>query len=201
MKNQSLLNIKMSRYIIPFIIIFLTAACKQSEYDKLVKEEMSKEVVHDSLFLGMTFGITKQDFFDECWKLNSKGLVTHGPDNRFVSYTLPMKEGDDTTNRIRMLFYGLFDDNKVMTGMKLQFSYHAWSLWNKSKQSDKLVPIVMDTLRKWYPGNDFLKVNSKNTQEDIYVKVDGNRRILISPIDDVREVKVIIDDLRYILDK
>ena len=191
----------MNRYIITYIVILLLASCKQSEYEKLVKEEMSKDIIHDSLFLGMIFGQTKQEFFDKCWKLNSKGLVYHGPDNRFVSYTLPMKKGEDSTNRIRMLFYGLFDDDKIMTGMKLQFSYHAWSLWNKSKQSEKLVPIVMDTLKKWYPGNDFLKVKFENDQEDIFVKVDGNRRIIISPLDDAREVKVIIDDLRYILDK
>ena len=197
MKNQSLFSLKMSRYIIPFIAILLIASCQQSEYEKLIKNEMSKDVVHDSIFLGMNFGQTKQDFFDKCWKLNSKGLVTHGPNNQFVSYVLPIKEGDDTTKSIRMLFYGLFNDDKIMTGMKLQFSYQAWSLWNKSK----LVPVVMDTLKKWYPGNDFLKVDSKKSQDDILVKVDGNRRIIIRPLDDTREVKVIIDDLRYILDK
>lgn len=201
MKNQNLLNLKITKFIYLLTFCIGLISCNKSDYTKLVKSEMSKNIEHDSLFLGMTFGQTKQEFFDKCWKLNSQGLVMQGPNNQFVAYNLPLKKGDSLTKSIRMLFYGIFDEKKIMTGMNLQFSYNAWSLWNKSLQPDKLVPVVQDTLIKWFPGNDFLKVNIKKNEKDLLVKVDGNRRIIIKPIDDNREVKVRIDDLRHVLDK
>ena len=200
MKNQSLLNLKTTKIIYLFFFCIGLISCNRSEYSSLVKSEMEKDIEHDSLFLGMEFGQSKQEFFDKCWKLNSKGLVSHGPNNRFVAYNLPIKEGGDVTKSIRMLFYGIFNEDMAMTGMNVQFSYNAWSLWNKSLQPDKLVPVVQDTLNKWFPGNDFIKVKIKKNEKDLLVKVDGNRRIIIKPIDDNREVKVRIDDLRYLLD-
>ena len=43
---------------------------------------------------------------------------------------------------------------------------------------------------KWYPGNDFMKVN------DVLVKVDGNRQIRLKTKSD-QDVSVIIEDLAY----
>jgi len=200
MKKQGLSNSKEIKAFLLTILIMSCIACNQSEYTKLVKSEMSKNIIHDSLFLGMKFGQSKQMFFDKCWKLNSQGLVSHGPSNDFVKYDLPLKEGAESTESVRMLFYGIFNDEKKMTGMKVQFSYNAWSLWNKSLQPEILVPAVKDTLKKWFPGNDFIKIKISKNEKDLLVKVDGNRRIIIKPIDDNREVKVRIDDLRYILD-
>ena len=85
--------------------------------------------------------------------------------------------------------------------MDMKFRYVAWSLWNKSLQSDKLVPVVKDSLKTWFPGNDFIVIPAKKTKGEIHVKIDGNRRILIEPITDSRTVDVRIDDLRYVLDK
>jgi hypothetical protein len=200
MKNQYLLNLKITKRIFLVIVCVSFVACNQSEYSKLVKSEMSKNTTHDTLFLGMTFGISKQEFFDKCWKLNSEGLVSHGPSNDFVKYNLPLKEGAPLTESIRLLFYGIFNEEKKMTGMNVQFSYDAWSLWNESLQPDKLIPVAQDSLKKWFPGNDFIKVKIKKNEKELFVKVDGNRRIIIKPIDDNRELKVRIDDLRYLHD-
>ncbi len=200
MKNQDLLNLKITKSLFIVIICISIIGCNQSEYTKLIKSEMSKNIVHDTLFFGMNFGQSKREFFDKCWKLNAKGLVSHGPSNDFVRHDLPLKEGMDMTQSIRMLFYGIFNEEKIMTGMNLQYSYNAWSLWNKSLQPEKLVPVVKDTIMKWFPGNDFIKVKIDKNEKDLWVKVDGNRRIIIKPIDDKREVKVRIDDLRYLLD-
>jgi len=84
--------------------------------------------------------------------------------------------------------------------MDFQFYYDAWSLWNKELQSDQLIYSVKDSLTTWYPGNDFIEVTSKDSIIT-FVKVDGNRRIMINPLDDDRIVKAKIDDLRYILNK
>jgi hypothetical protein len=162
---------------------------------------MAKNVVNDSIIFGMKFGQTRQEFYDQCWKLNNQKIITQGTSNKFVTYKLPIKESDSTKQAIAMLFYGTFNKQKIMTGMDMKFHYVAWSLWNKSLQSDKLVPVVKDSLKSWFPGNDFITINAKKTKGLIHIKVDGNRRIIIEPLKDTREVDVRIDDLRYLLDE
>lgn len=162
---------------------------------------MAKGVIHDSLLFGMKFGDHKQDFFKTCWQLNQKGIVNNGPGNKTVKYKLPLKADAPAENEMTLLFFGDFNTENIMTGMDLEFYYNAWSLWNKSLQSDKLLPVVMDSLKKWYPGNDFIRVPLKNDSLELFVKVDGNRRITIKPIDHESIIKAKIDDLRYVLEK
>lgn len=162
---------------------------------------MAKGVVYDSLLFDMKFGQRKQEFFQKCWQLNQKGIISNGPGNESVKYMLPQQSETNSEQNITLLFFGDFNENKIMTGMDYQFYYNAWSIWNKKLQSDKLVPVVMDSLKKWYPGNDFIKVPLKKDSTEIFVKVDGNRRITIRPLDDDKIVKAKIDDLRYVLEK
>lgn len=199
-KKLNFILLKGSILFIFAIAGILLISCTKSKYASLVKSEMGKGVVYDSLIFGMKFGETKQDFFDQCWKLNNKGIIMQGPQNNFVKYDLVPKEKDSTINSITMLFYGVFNKEKIMTGMDMKFYYIAWSLWNKSLHSVKLVPVVRDSLKSWFPGNDFITVPSKKPKGDIYVKVDGNRRIVIKPLENTKEVHVRIDDLRYKFD-
>jgi len=181
------------------LLIILLLGCSESKYSTLLKTEMAKGIVHDSIFLGLKLGQTKKEFFDTCLKLNKDRVVTNGADS-FVEYILPIKAGGNSHQTITMLFYGIFNKENTMTGMKLQFSYDAWSLWNKSLQSDQLLLAVKDTLDDWYPGNDFIEVDITKNQKQLWVKIDGNRRITIKPFDDARIVKAQIDDLRYVLE-
>lgn len=180
------------------LIGLLLTGCMGSDYSKLVKSEMEKGIVNDSLFLGLKLGQTQKEFFSICWKLNQEKVVTNGED-MFVRYKLPSQNKKNDTGDMNMLFYGIFDDEKVMTGMKLRFSYEGWSIWNKAVQADKLIYAVKDSLLSWYPGNEFLKVALE--EKELWVKVDGNRRITIRPLDDKKFVSAQIDDLRYILEK
>ena len=200
MKKQVLRLLKTSFNIFIFILFISMAACSESEYSKLIKTEIAKEIVHDSIFLGLKFGQTNQEFFAICMKLNQDEIITNGGVKMSVKYILPTKKGDDPKYATTMHFYGIFNKEKIMTGMDMQFSYNAWSLWNKSLQSDHLIHAVKDTLRSWYPGNDFIKVEMKKNKGNIFVKIDGNRRIIIKPLDDNKSVKVLIDDLRTALD-
>lgn len=181
--------------------LIFVSSCSESEYSKLVKTEMAKKTINDSLFLGMKFGITKQNFYDQCWKLNNKKIISHSSSNNFVKYKLPNQKNDTTINDINMLFYGIFNDEKIMTGMDLKFYYEAWSLWNENLHAEKLTPIIKDSLLKWYPGNDFITVPLNKNETEVFVKIDGNRRIIIESLVDNKEVNARIDDLRFIQDK
>ena len=201
MKKQVSIFLKISFKVFVILLFVLQISCKRSEYAELVKAETAKNIVNDSLVFGMKFGDTKQEFFDLCWKLNNQKIITHGPNNNFVQYDLPLKEGDSSIYATTMLFYGIFDEENIMRGMDMQFSYVAWSLWNNSLKADKLVPVVKDSLLAWFPGNDFIHVTPKKSDKEILVKVDGNRRIIIEPLKNDKDVDVRIDDLRFVIDK
>lgn len=193
---------KMIAKVFGIFICTVLIGCSESKYTSMVKKELASGVVNDSLFLGLRLGQTRKDFFEICWNLNREKKVTHSEIFPFVKYPLPKKTTSDPEKDITMLFYGDFDEGKIiMTGMKLQFYYDAWAIWNKPLQSDQLLLAVKDSLEKWYPGNDFIRVPLKKDSTELLVKVDGNRRITIKPLDNNRIVKAKIDDLRYVLDK
>ncbi|WP_026809162.1 hypothetical protein [Arenibacter latericius] len=188
---------KYPRLIIVFIISSLTlglVGC-ESKYSQMLNEEAKKNILKDSLIFGMTLGDKKADFFKRCWQLNQKGTVTHGPNNNSVKYQLPMTAEQESTSAITLLFYGAFDEQNTMIGMDMSFSYTAWSPWNSQLSAQKLLPIVQDTLIKWFPGNDFIAVKSDQTEKSAFVKIDGNRQIMTYAKDD-KDVVVKIEDLR-----
>lgn len=200
MKKQVSIVLKISTKLVIILLLILQFGCKKSEYGQLVKSEMAKNEINDSLIFGLQFGDTKQEFFDKCWKLNNQKLVTHGPNNNFVQYDIPLKEGDSSIYATTLLFYGIFNEENIMTGLDMQFSYVAWSLWNDGLKSDKLIPVVKDSLQSWFPGNDFIRVLPDKSEKEIFVKVDGNRRIIIEPLKNDKDVDVRIDDLRFVID-
>lgn len=178
--------------IIP-ISFLLFISCASSEYDQLVQQEATSETVLDSLVFDFHFGDTKKHFFDRCWKLNKKEVIQEGPSNKYVKYSLkPLNEKESP---IQMLFYGIFDDKNILTGMDFRFSFNYWSTFSDEYAADKLVPQLKDTLMNWYPGNDFIPIKIKEINKDAYVKIDANRQILVYTKDS-KDVVVKIEDLR-----
>ena len=185
-----------SLFLLSIFCITLWFASCESEYTKTINQEAEKGITKDSLVFGMSFGDTRQAFFQKCWQLNNKGLVTQGPNNRSVQYMLSSNEDDQHLTAITMLFYGNFNENNIMTGMDFEFSYKAWSPWNEDLTNEKLLPVIKDTLMNWFPGNDFIPIDSDELKIDTHVKVDGNRQILVYPKGH-KDVVVKIQNLKY----
>jgi hypothetical protein len=82
-----------------------------------------------------------------------------------------------------MNFYPVFYKDTIYK-MWAKFQYDAWAPWNKQLFSDSLLLDVLHLYREWYPGNDFIKM-ADPVKGIIYIKVDGNRRIIIGKPDDV----------------
>ena len=189
--------VKLNKLLFLLAILWSTlwfASC-ESEYTKTVNSEAEKGIAKDSLVLGMSFGDTRQSFYDQCWKLNNKGLVTQGPNNKSVQYLLSSNDEDNNLTAINMLFYGNFNEYDFMTGMDMEFSYKAWSPWNDDMSSKKLLPVIKDTLMNWFPGNDFIPIKSDKVKLETLVKIDGNRQILVYA-KDIKDVVVKIENLK-----
>ena len=152
-----------------------------AKYDQLVKSELSGGKHVDSIFWGIHFGMTGKEFFAYCWEMNKKGLFTDGESNTAVLYRLDHNELNYPAS---MNFYPDINNNKI-TKMGATFKYDGWAPWNKQMFSDKLLTDVLHLYQKWYPaGNPFFAVN-KPGKSTIYVKVDGNRRIILGVQNDM----------------
>ncbi len=175
--------------VLPAFIIILSSC--QSDYTKLVKNELESGKVNNAIFHNLEFGQTKKEFFEICWNLNKEGIATHGPNNNYVQTILYPQDSTKTTEQIQMLFYAKFNPDDIITAMDVKFSYLGWLPWSEKFGADNLIPTVQDTLMKWYPGNPFIK-----TKKNILVKVDGNRQIQVKK-ESEKDVSVLIEDLAY----
>ena len=180
-------------YVSAFLITTAIAisGCSLSgghDYNRLVKKELAKGTRSDSLFMGIYLGMPSKAFYAHCWELNKKGVFTNGSNNTSVLY----KPGKDLKYQSSMNFYPDFHNDKIYK-MRVTLNYDAWAPWNKSMGSDSLLVNTLNLFKTWYPGNPFLTIQDKN-RGTIYVKVDGNRRIIVGKYDDIR-VKVDYTDV------
>lgn len=185
------INKKRAVYLLAVAAMISIGSCTASdqEYTRLVKKELAKGIKADSLFLGISFGMTKKEFFGHCWELNKKGILTDGSNNTMVLY----KIDSALKYPASMNFYPDFYENKV-SNMRVNFQYNGWAPWNKALFSDTLLPYVLQLFKQWYPGgNEFIHITDK-VKGTIYIKVDGNRRITVGRFNDM-VVKVDYTDL------
>lgn len=175
------------------LVSVLLANCGQSGvelYHDLVEKEKSRNKKVNDIFMGISLGMTSKDFYMHCWDMNKKGLFTDGSGNTAVKYKLSNKE---LKHDAEMNFYPAFTNGKI-AGMWVKFQYTGWVPWNKKLDSDDLLEDVLQLYKEWYAGgNPFITIDDKE-RGTIYVKVDGNRRIIIGRFDEV-QVKVDYTDL------
>jgi hypothetical protein len=178
-----------------FFVLFSLVSCK-SEYQQYVDQEMAKGITNDSLVFGMRMGQTKKDFFSICWDLNKAKIISQGAGANARYITDRDTLGENTLRSKEMLFYGIFDENDVMRGMRMSYSFLSWAPWNQDMQSDKLQEHLRTLYLEEYPGNDFIELKIKESEYPALVKIDGNRQILMYPKND-KDVVVKIEDLEY----
>jgi hypothetical protein len=178
-----------------FFLITLSVACNQSQYDKVVKRELATGKEYNDMIFDMKIGLSKKEFYGKCWQLNKDKLVAQGPSNQYVRHVLDsVSPIYNPSSRIEMLFFGLFDEEDLMRGMRFRFSYTAWAPWNKALQPEKLQEEVKEMMKTLYPGNEFFNLETKINDQPIAVKIDGNRLITVYIFDN-RFVQAYIEDL------
>jgi hypothetical protein len=187
------------RFLVIFSFITIFLGCK-SEYTKAVESGLASGIKKDSLIFGMKMGMTKDDFFRICWDLNKAKIISEGPGNNSAKYNEPLTDGMDTLRRKQMLFYGIFDEKKVMHGMDMTYTYFAWSPWNKNLSSTELAKDLMKFYEKHYPGNAFIEIDLGLKDYKAYAKIDGSTQITIYPKTE-KDVAVKIEDLHYKLNQ
>ena len=182
--------IRLSGSILLFAICI--AGC-QSDYTKLVKSELAKGVRYDSILLGTKLGSTRNDFYGLCYDLNKQGIITAGASGS-VQYVFKDSLVHKLPTFITLLFVPAFDDKDVLTNLDIKFSYSGWASGNRALQSDSLQVKLKELIMRWYGGNSF--VTATVDGKEIPVKLDGNRRIVVT-IKDQQNVLVKVQDILH----
>lgn len=189
-----MMNLKYIKLSVSVAMVALVFAACQSDYTKMVKEELAKGIRKDSILLGINLGDTRQDFYGRCFDLNKQELVMESPGNNAVQYVFTDSVVHSSPKEIRLFFFPNFDDDQKIAEMEMDFSYTGSAMYDKSLQADSLKDRVQDLLMAWYKGNKFVIANVKD--ESLPVKVDGNRRIIVQKKDE-RSVLVRVQDLLH----
>ena len=163
-------------------LLLLTGACRNDSrsYSGLVKKELASGKISNQLLLDIRFGMTRKEFYSYCWTMHNKGTFEDGANSTAVLYHL--REPGQLRYPASINFYPEFRKDSIYK-MWAQVEYDAWAPWNRNLFADSLMLDVVRLYSQWYPGNDFLKLTDPR-RGTIYVKVDGNRRIIVGKKDD-----------------
>ncbi len=171
------------------LYLSLVSGCSpSSRYERRLKHQLASGMRYDTLFMGIYLGMPKKDFYMHCWKLNRQGIIKQGSSNTTVEYVLK----NELKHPALMDFYPTFTDDKI-SEMPVRFAYAGWAPWNKELSSGNLQIDVLNWYKKIY-GHGFIKVRHPK-KGTAYLKVNGNRRILIFKRDDLYVWAVFTDML------
>ncbi len=193
MMNLDYMDLRSSLSPVLLLMVLIVSGC-QSEYSRTVKRELASGAISDSLIFEFKMGQTQKDFYEICWKMNKEKLIGQGSRNQFARYIIE-PDSSSAELRIEMLFYGIFDTDKIMNGMTMRYSYLSWSPWNTDTHADKLISYLKSKFLEDYPGNKFIRIHTEYDEYPAYVKIDGNRQILMYAVGK-KDVVVKIEDLR-----
>ena len=190
--NKMMRNLDVLSFLLALLL--LSGCTKETAYEQYkatVAKELASGSRADSLFFGVHLGMSSKEFYGHCWEMNKKGLFTDGENNAAVLYKL---NNGELGEPVSMNFYPTFFEDKIIK-MRVAYQYDAWAPWNKNLFADSLQLRVVELYKQWYSeGNPFIKMDDPE-RGTIYVKVDGNRRIIIGKFNDSR-VKVDFTDLK-----
>ena len=133
----------------------------------------------NALLFDTRFGMTRKEFYNYCWQMHQKDSFDDGGNVTSVLYHLKQLKYPASMN-----FFPEFRQDSIYK-MWAQVQYDAWAPWNKQLWADSLMVDVVRLYSRWYPGNAFIRVTDPK-RGIIYVKVDGNRRIIVGRKDDGR---------------
>lgn len=178
--------------ILSALLIVFTIACKNNKQPNLAvleKQELATGVRHDSLFLGMYFGMPKEVFFEYCRGMNRQGLFNQGT-GLLVEYNV---EDKDLPYPLLLSFFPELSQD-VISEMTMYFSYKNLVLWKEEMSMDRLSKDVKKLMQKWLGGHFF--VTTLPGGKKVFAQVSGNRRVIIEVEETLdNTIKVTISDL------
>jgi len=165
-------------------------------FDKLVYEESRKTIRYDSIVYGVKLGMTYDDFYYYVFKGNREGLFL--PSRGGTMVKIDLNEGFDYPVQFDFFPNNIQGNSIPINEYKAHIHFKNYSIYNKEMSIDNLLEQTIRFFLKGYRGNKFIKV--PNTDDIFvkynYVKIDGNRKILIKPSSVMGELNILFRDLK-----
>lgn len=173
-------------------LLVITGGCDQKQtFEEVVTEELARNVKFDSLFYGLHFNMPMKEFYDHSFDMNQKGIFFQN--NMNVEVIIHYDK--DFSAPVDFVF---FPDTSFPTIQKVDghMMFRQWAPFNKEYPASKLQEELKKKMEDWYGGRDFIKIkHPKGHWPYAYVKVDGNRKILLYRSFDDQKVEVAFENL------
>ena len=168
----------------------------KKSYSKLINDETGKNKRYDSIIYGVKLGMTYDEFNYYVFKENREGLFFPSMGGSMVKTYL--KKGFDYP--VQLDFYPKNVEGKSipLKEYKAYIRYKDFSIYNKKMSLNNLLDQTLQSFEKGYKGNKFYKITN---DQDIfvkynYLKIDGNRKILIIPSSALNQLYILFEDLK-----
>ncbi len=157
-------------------IVMMTACEEKSEYHRLITSELATGERHDSLFLGIEFGMRSKQFFTYCWEQHKAGVLNNSSTNMDVRYELTAFHP-----KLAVDFYPSFYNDQIWK-VPMSFYFDDYSEWNKDLGADTLAYYSMKVVNEWF-DEEFIEIKRETILGDKIYKIaaKGNRKIVILP--------------------
>ncbi len=164
------------------LILCFAFSCKEKRsYEKVLKEELKKEMRNDSIIYGVHLGMTYDDFYHYCWARNVDGWFK--PNEMGDAVICELSSGFNYPIIFEFFPVDITDNLKPINEFRVLIRYKGFSHYNENMSMENLVKDVISYFEKGYRGNTFFAIpNTDNPMiKNNYVKIDGNRRITLIP--------------------
>lgn len=183
-----------SRQLIIFIALaVILGACRQDvSYATLVSRELARDAQADSLWLGLRFNMTMEEFFIYCFNQNQKGEFFQNSGSSEVIYTFK----GEFKAPVDYVFFPA-GGNASIQQLEGTMVYQSWAPFTKEFTAEHLQEEVIRYLEAQYGGRPFLAIDHpEGFWPQAFVKVDANRKILLYRSFDDRKLHVVFENLR-----
>ena len=175
------------------LLMLLLASCGEKiSPEAMQSREMARGVRYDSLVYGIRFGMSMEDFARHCAEMNRKKLFM--PNSQGNAVLLTLNEGFEDT--VKFEFFPDRNEDRTLIRLMGTLRYEAFSYYDEKYDIGNLLEEARDFFEKGYGGNSFIAIPHENPlMKHQYIKVDGNRKITLSPRFDGQSLDVLFEDL------
>ncbi len=175
--------------------VLMVSCGSEPTYDEVVKAELARTERFDSIAYGVNLGMTFDDFKWRCLLQNRAGVFK--PNSTSNAVQLTFEEGFSYPVHFEFFPADITGQYDIIEKYDATIKYRDFSQYNKEMSMEKLVKETINYFQKGYGGRNFFKVPKKGDPwvKYNYVKIDGNRKIILIPIYMGSELIVKFEDL------
>ena len=129
--------------VLVILVIGMLSCSKQDttplgRYREAIASGLTATERPTTTMLGLTLGMTDQEFWDRCTELNRQQLITMAGGSNQVSHPMPTDLDQPATLMLQPLFTAA--QPRRIQALQMDINYDAWSPWNRNAQADSLLP-------------------------------------------------------------